>query len=78
VEQVLAARLEARCPVRHDAFALGGSDLAAQIGLAGDTEFAFFAFGGAVRSRLLVSGWFPRHGEGRRPLTKERPHSHRA
>lgn len=48
VQQVLAARLEARCPVGHDAFALGGADLAAQVGLAGDTELALFAFGGAV------------------------------
>ena len=47
VQDVLAARAEARGAVRHDALALGCADLAAEVGLVGLAEFAFFAFGGA-------------------------------
>ena len=45
MQEVLAACLEARAAVWHDAFALGGADLAAEVGLAGFAEFAFAAFG---------------------------------
>ena len=48
VQQVFAFAFEARGPVRHDAFALRGADLAAEVGLAGFAEFAFAAFGGAA------------------------------
>jgi hypothetical protein len=47
VEEVLALALEARGAVRHNAFALRGADLAAEVGLSGLAELAFFAFGGA-------------------------------
>lgn len=43
VEEVLALALEARRAVRHDALALSGANLAAQVGLAGLTELAFLA-----------------------------------
>ena len=49
VQQVLAAGLEARAAVGHDALALGRADLAAQVRLAGLAELAFAAFGGAER-----------------------------
>jgi hypothetical protein len=48
VEQVFAFALEARGAVRHDAFALGGADLATEVGLSGLAELALAAFGGAV------------------------------
>lgn len=55
VEQVFAFAFEARGTVGHDAFALGGADLAAEIRLAGFAEFAFAAFGCAVSvSQLLL------------------------
>jgi hypothetical protein len=44
VEEVLALALEARGAVGHDALALGGSDLAAEVGLARFAELALFAF----------------------------------
>ena len=47
VQDVLAARAEARGPVGHDALALGGADLAAEVGLVGLAELAFLALGGA-------------------------------
>ena len=68
VEEVLAFAFEARGAVRHDAFALGGADLAAEVGLAGLAEFAFFAFGCAGWEVLVgVDGWCRggRGGEGR-------------
>ena len=62
VQEVLAAGFEARGAVWHHAFALGGADLAAEVGLAGFAEFAFAAFGcaGVRREGLLAIG-----GEGR-------------
>ena len=47
VEEVLAAGLEAGSTVGHDTLTLGGTDLAAQVGLAGLAELALTAFGGA-------------------------------
>ena len=48
MEQRFAFAGEARCTVRHDATALGGPNLATEVGLAGFTEFTFAAFWGAV------------------------------
>ena len=48
VENVLALALEAGRAVWHHALALGGSDLAAEIGLSGLAELALLAFGGAA------------------------------
>lgn len=47
VEEVFALALEARSAVGHDTFALGRTNLAAEVGLAGFAELAFAAFGGA-------------------------------
>jgi hypothetical protein len=47
VQDVLAAGAEARGPVGHDALALRGADLAAEVGLVGLAELALFALGGA-------------------------------
>lgn len=44
VEEVLALALEARGAVRHDTLALGGADLAAEVGLTRLAELALFAF----------------------------------
>ena len=49
VEEILALALEARGAVRHDTLSLGGSDLAAEVGLAGLAELALAALGGADR-----------------------------
>jgi hypothetical protein len=46
VKEVLAAGAEARGAVGHDAAALGGADLAAEVGLAGLAELALAALGG--------------------------------
>jgi hypothetical protein len=46
VEEVLAAGAEARGAVGHDAAALGGADLAAEVRLAGLAELALAALGG--------------------------------
>lgn len=48
MEDVLAAGAEAGGAVRHEPFALGCADLAAEVGLVGAAELAFFALGGAV------------------------------
>lgn len=48
VQDILAAGLEARSAVGHHALALGGTDLAAQVGLAGLAELALLALGGAA------------------------------
>lgn len=45
MQQLFALALEARCSVGHDTFALGSSDLAAKVRLAGFAEFAFAALG---------------------------------
>ena len=58
VQEVLAPTFEARGTVRHYAFALGGADLAAEVGLAGFAEFAVAAFGGAECGGE-VSLWVP-------------------
>ena len=60
MEDILAFALEAWCTVGHNAFALRGSNLAAEIGLAGLAELAFAALGCAVarismRYRLALS-----------------------
>lgn len=52
MQEVLAPGAEARGAVGHDAFALGGADLAAQVRLAGFAEFAVAAFGRAVGEKL--------------------------
>jgi hypothetical protein len=44
VEKVLALALEARGAVGHDTLTLGGSDFAAEVGLAGFAELALLAF----------------------------------
>lgn len=44
VQEVLALALESGCAVGHDTSSLGGSNLAAQVGLAGFAELALFAF----------------------------------
>lgn len=49
VQDVLALALEARRAVRHQALALSGPDLAAEVGLAGLAELALAAFGGTAR-----------------------------
>jgi hypothetical protein len=54
VEEVFALALEARGAVGHNAFALRGPDLAAEVRLAGFAEFAFAALGGA--ETVLVCG----------------------
>jgi hypothetical protein len=48
VQQVLALALETAGAVGHYALTLGGTDLAAQVGLAGLAELALLAFGGAI------------------------------
>ena len=50
MKNILALALEARRAIRHDAFALRCSNLAAEVGLARPTEFAFSAFGSATES----------------------------
>ena len=65
MKQRFAFAGEARCAIGHDAAALGGSDLAAEVGLAGFAEFAFAAFWGAVS--WLVSRWKERVIGGERP-----------
>ena len=49
VEEVFAFAFEAGCAVGHDAFALGGANLAAKVRLAGFAELAFAAFGSTER-----------------------------
>ena len=55
MEQGFAFAGEARSAVGHDSAALGGTDLTAEVGFAGLTEFAFAAFRGAV-SWLVSDG----------------------
>lgn len=55
VQQVLALALEARGAVGHDALALGGANLAAQVGLARLAELALLALGG-VEGDDVVAG----------------------
>ncbi len=43
MQQLFALALEPRCSVGHDTFALGSSDLAAEVRLAGFAELAFAA-----------------------------------
>lgn len=50
VEEILALAPESRGAVRHQTLALGGSDLAAKVGLARLAELALLAFGGAVEA----------------------------
>lgn len=62
MQEVFAPGAEARGAVGHDAFALGGADLAAQVRLAGFAEFAVTAFGRAVEGkcekRIRLAFWF--------------------
>lgn len=61
MEEIFALAFEAGGAVRHDAFALCGSDFAAEVRLAGFAEFAFAAFGGAMvggRLELLLNPFF--------------------
>lgn len=53
VEQILALASESRGAIGHQTLALGGSDLAAEVGLAGLAELALLAFGGAVGEARL-------------------------
>lgn len=48
MQDVLAARLEARGAVGHDTLTLGGTNLTTQVGLTGLAELAFTAFRGAM------------------------------
>lgn len=48
MEEILAFALESAGAIGHDAFALSGSDLAAEVGLSGLAELALFALGCAV------------------------------
>lgn len=50
VQDILALALEAAGAVGHDALALGGANLAAQVRLARLAKLAFLAFGGAEES----------------------------
>lgn len=52
MQEILTPGAEARGAVGHDAFALGGADLAAQVRLAGFAEFAVAAFGRAVEGKI--------------------------
>lgn len=52
VEEVLALALEARASIWHDTLALGGSDLAAEVGLARLAELALLALWGAIRRSI--------------------------
>lgn len=56
VEKLLTLALESRSSIRHDTLALGGPNLAAEVGLARLAEFALFAFWRAVKrnSQLQV------------------------
>jgi hypothetical protein len=55
VQERFAAAGEARGAVGHDAFALGVSDLAAEVGFAAFAELAFAAFGVAGEMVRVVS-----------------------
>ena len=48
MQEVLALALEARGAVWHHTLTLGGTNLAAEVGLARLAELALFAFGCAV------------------------------
>jgi hypothetical protein len=54
VKEVLALALEARSAIGHDTLSLRGTNLAAEVGLAGLAELAFLAFWGASRGSMLV------------------------
>lgn len=54
VQEVLALALEPRCAIGHDALALGGSNLAAQVRLSGLAELALFTFWRAVKPVMSV------------------------
>jgi hypothetical protein len=49
VEEILSFAPQTRGAVGHHAFALRGADFAAEVGLAGFAEFAFFTFWGTVQ-----------------------------
>ena len=69
MEERFAFAGEARGAVGHDAFALGCSDLAAEVGFAGFAELAFFAFGVAGGSVSPGKGMLRhqiRHTKGQR------------
>lgn len=55
VEKVFALALEARSAIRHNALALCGADLAAEVGLARFAELALFAFWGAVGCEMRLA-----------------------
>lgn len=48
MQEILALALESGGSIGHDSLSLCGSDLTAEIGLAGLAELAFFTFGCAV------------------------------
>lgn len=54
MKQILALALESAGAVGHHSLALGGSDLAAQIGLSGLAELAFLTFGSTVYGHMLA------------------------
>ena len=54
VVERLAFIAEARAAVGHDALALRGADLLAQVGLAGQAELAFAAFGRVERDDMIA------------------------
>jgi hypothetical protein len=53
MQEVFALALEARGSIRHDTSALGSTNLATEIGLAGFAELALFALGSAVLVSVL-------------------------
>ena len=57
VQKVLALALEARSAVRHDTLALSGTNLAAEVGLAGFAELALAALRCAAQSHWLANAY---------------------
>jgi len=54
VKQILALALESRGTVGHQTLTLGGSDLAAEVGLSGLAELALLAFGGVESDNVVT------------------------
>lgn len=52
MQKLLATAGESGCSIGHDPLSLGGSDLTAQVRLAGLAKFTFFALRSTVGSQL--------------------------